>query len=57
VKENFPPKHSANEFFVEIPEDCNPMNKIMFAGKISIELNPTPFLSIKPVLDMLDARP
>jgi hypothetical protein len=31
----FPPKHSANESFVGISKDCNPMNQTTFVGKKS----------------------
>jgi hypothetical protein len=48
VKENFPSKHSANESFVRILKDCNPMNQTSFVGKIPMKSKsyqiPTQFL-------------
>jgi hypothetical protein len=57
VKENFPPKHSAKESFVEIPKNCNHMNQTTFVGKKSYGSksykNPMHFLQIKQTLKEL----
>jgi hypothetical protein len=54
VKENFRPKHIANESFAGIPNDCNPMNQTTYVGKKSYGSksykNPIQFFRIKQTL-------
>jgi hypothetical protein len=58
VKGNFPSKHSANQSFVGIPKDCNPMNQTTIVEKNPMDPNPTKiihnsFESNKPSVLML----